>query len=152
LTLKVNRSIFANQYLEDRPLSHNDVIDTCTLEGILSFTLTADGKWIVLPRNVAKWKKEHVVGFIVARFSDEMDAETSLCELLAYEWEHSACTAVLSSLEVFLQEETGRAGQPILRPVDSQHLTPMINDFLRDCREKLGVIPRSALKKVLVRT
>lgn len=118
----------------------------------MSAILIADGKKIVLPLNVSAWDRNHVKGFIIARFSDETHAETSLCNLLTYGKAHSACNAVLSALERFLQKETGRMDDCILTPGDCERLKPMINEFLDFCREKIRVIPQSSVKKVLVRT
>jgi len=151
LTIKVNRSIFANQYLEDRPLNHNAVIDTCILEGILSFTLTAKGKKFFLPCDASEWNEKHVSDFIKAYYSDEKKEETSLCNLLTYGKDHSARNAVLSAIERYFQQETRCPDANILTPDDSLRLTPMINDHLDACRKRLGVIPRSSVK-VLART
>jgi len=121
------------------------------LENALSFTLIANGKKFVLPQSVLEWDETHVHDFIKARYSDERKAETSLCNLLTYGKAHSACNAVLSALEQFLQEKTGCRGDCMLTPYESRHLTPMINECLEGHRKRIGVIPKASLK-VLVRT
>jgi len=128
LTIKVNRSIFANQYLEDRPLGHNEVIDTRTLEKLLTITeqaqaIVASQRDEVLDMSCYKWDPGCLERFImyltdyaelaiVGQAYDNQSGELDLPEMLSLEALAAmpildARDLVLDQVEFFEQERSG---------------------------------------------